>query len=450
MFVMSGAGFVDVLTQPAGAHSTSVPGLGTFYASPTIGSDGTVYLGTLEGKVIALHADGTPYWDRELPPASREHILTPIAVGADQSAYVVGVHSDAAVADHRAAAGSSHVVTYRATLYKFTAGGGAPVGNSTSIPDLQPGVAPGQFGPSFIGEPAIWQFGADQAVIVPVGYSTLNGAELHVLAFSPDGGVMADVAVGRWNGGDVTGSYGWRELELAIGLGFDPAPIYADRPSSPSPIPGVSIFTNPRGGTPFVTVADPLQRDIVSYTFCVGAACSPAPGFTERVRTGVPGNPLLSGPVTLPDLHSAVGTDNGVAFGGPSQTSAPAVTGLGSVVATPTLGVDDRVVLVNIDGTVAVMKDHAIISHISLGSGSVARAVASRTHVFVATTDGFHTLDALAQSEVLNFPWTGGGALSPAIGPDGRVYAMALNTLFIFPPPPPGHGFVHPRPISFS
>jgi len=67
---MSGAGFVDVLTQPAGAHSTSVPGLGTFYASPTIGSDGTVYLGTLEGKVIALHADGTPYWDRELPPAS--------------------------------------------------------------------------------------------------------------------------------------------------------------------------------------------------------------------------------------------------------------------------------------------------------------------------------------------------------------------------------------------
>lgn len=450
---MSGTGFVDVLTQPAGAHSTSVPGLGTFYASPTIGSDGTVYLGTLEGKVIALHADGTPYWDRELPPASREHILTPIAVGADQSAYVVGVHSDAAVADHRAGAGSSHVVTYRATLYKFTAGGGAPVGNSTSIPDLQPGVAPGQFGPSFIGEPAVWQFGADQAVIVPVGYSTLTGAELHVLAFSPDGGVMADVTVGRWNVGDVTGrGEFWEGLREDVGLAFEPAPIYSYDESHPtsSPIPGVSIFTNPRGGTPFVTVVDPLQRDIVSYTFCVGAACSPAPGFTERVRTGVPGNPLLSGPVTLPDLHSAVGTDDGVAFGGPSQTSAPAVTGLGSVVATPTLGVGDRVVLVSIDGTAAVMKDHAIISSISLGSPSIARAVASRTHVFVATRDGFHTLDALAQSEVLNFPWNGGGALSPAIGPDGRVYAMALNTLFIFPPPPPGHGFVHPRPISFS
>jgi hypothetical protein len=123
---------------------------------------------------------------------------------------------------------------------------------------------------------------------------------------------------------------------------------------------------------------------------------------------------------------------------------------VGSVVATPTLGVGDRVVLVNIDGTVAVMKDHVIISRISLSSRSAARAVASRTHVFVATTDGFHTLDALAQSEVLNFPWNGGGALSPAIGPDGRVYAMASNTLFIFPPPPPGHGVFHPRRIFLS
>jgi outer membrane protein assembly factor BamB len=439
---MSGTGFMNVVTQPAGAHSTSVPGLGTFAAGPTIGSDGTVYLGSLEGKVIALHADGTSYWNRELPPASSEHIVTPIALDADQSAYVVGVHSDVAVADHRAAAGSSRVVTYRATLYKFTAGGGAPVGNSTPIPDLRPGAAPGEFGPSFVGEPAIWQFDADRAVIVPVGYPTLSGAELHMLAFSPEGGVMADVTVGRWSSGDATGEGDLWEYFA----GFEPAPISLTPTVLTTPIPGPSIFTNPLGGTPFITIADPLQRDIVSYTFCVGAACSPAPGFTERVRIGSGGRTLLSGAVTLSDQHSVVGTDDGIVFGGPSAASADALTGLGRIAVTPTQGFGYRLVLLNNDGVVAVMKDHTIVSRISISGFPAARAAASRTNVFVATDDGLHTLDALAQTEVLNFPWNGVWVLPPAIGPDGRVYAMTSNTLFIFPPPP-GRRVFDPRPI---
>jgi len=355
------------------------------------------------------------------------------------------VHSDPAVADHRAAAGSSRVVTYRATLYKFTAGGGAPVGNSTSIPDLQPGVAPGQFGPSFVGEPAVWQFGADQAIIVPVGYSTLTGAELHMLAFAPDGGVMADVTVGRWSSGDVTGEGGdLSEMWEAI-VGFEPAPIYPT--PTVLPIPGPSIFTNPLGGTPFITIADPLQRDIVSYTFCVGAACSPAPGFTERVRVGSGGRTLLSGAVTLSDQHSVVGTDDGVVFGGPSSASADTLTGLGRIAVTPTQGFGYRLVLLNTDGVVAVMRDHTIVSRISISGFPAVRAAASRTNVFVATLDGLHTLDALAQTEVLNFPWNDVGVLPPAIGPDGRVYAMTSNTLFIFPPPPPGRRVFDPRPI---
>jgi hypothetical protein len=46
------------------------------------------------------------------------------------------------------------------------------------------------------------------------------------------------------------------------------------------------------------------------------------------------------------------------------------------------------------------------------------------------------TLDASALQVVARFDWQGGGISSPAIGADGRVYAVAGDTLFAFPPPP--------------
>ena len=443
---MSGTGFVDVATQPAGAHSLSVPGLGAFWpgAGPVVGADGSVYLGTVEGTVIALHADGSAYWKRELPPASHERIITAPALGSDQSVYVVGVSSTGAVRDHRG--GESRAAqTYHATLYRFTADGGAPVGNSTPIPDLLPEPVPGAFGPRFIGEPNVWRFGADEAVMVPVGYPTLHGAELHLLAFAPAGGVMADALVTRWNRNpDVTGT-GLSETWDALQGHFAPAPVESNDSST---IPGISIFVNPLGGTPFVSIPSVLENEIVSYSFCVGPSCSPAPGFTEHVRAQPASQHLLSAPLTLPDLHTVVGTDDGAAFGGPSQTSVAPISGVGAPIgATPTLAVDGSVVLITATGGVVVLRDHAISSRLQLSGKSMARAAASRTHVFVATSDGLHTLDAGAQTELFTFPWVGGGGTAPAIGPDGRVYAMASNILFIFPPRSAGD-FDHHHGVS--
>jgi len=66
-------GFADVDTKPAAGGSVSVPGLGTFAAGagPVIAPDGTVYLGTQEGKLIALHADGNRSGAGRLTRASR-------------------------------------------------------------------------------------------------------------------------------------------------------------------------------------------------------------------------------------------------------------------------------------------------------------------------------------------------------------------------------------------
>jgi outer membrane protein assembly factor BamB len=98
---------------------------------------------------------------------------------------------------------------------------------------------------------------------------------------------------------------------------------------------------------------------------------------------------------------------------------------------------DGRAVVVNINGKAIGLHDRAIVSRISLSGRTIARAAASRNHVFVSTTDGVYTLDADAATPVAAFPLAGGGIWSPAIGPQGRVYAMAANVLQIFPPTNP-------------
>jgi hypothetical protein len=59
-----------------------------------------------------------------------------------------------------------------------------------------------------------------------------------------------------------------------------------------------------------------------------------------------------------------------------------------------------------------------------------------RNHLFVSTQSAFLTLGASSLQMVARFPWQDGGRSSPAIGADGRVYAIAGDTLFVFSPPP--------------
>jgi outer membrane protein assembly factor BamB len=418
---MSQTGFTAVHTRPAGAGSVSVPGLGTFapLAGPTIAPDGTVFLGTREGKVIALRADGGEFWNRQLE--GRYGIAAPPAVGGDGSVYVVG-HSTHY--DHRVnppGPGGS------AKLYRFTPGGGAPQNANTQFPHHRRG-------PTIVGAPNVWRFGTDEAVLVPAIYPTVGGYELHLLAFSPDGGVMADWSL-YLDPGDVTEGGSWEALGEAIGLGgFEPG--YFPPPAA-VPFPGAAIATNPQGGTPAIVLIDRFNSQTIGFRFCVGASCSPAPGFIELFRTPHAPRRLLSSAVILPDWHSVVGADNGAVFSGPSAVARPPIQGLSEIYATPAVAADGRLLLVRLGGeVVALGNDNAVLSRLQLSGVTIARPAASKTHVFVATTDGLYTLDKSGGALEKHFPWVQGGIWSPAIGPRGHVYAIAANILFVFPAPP--------------
>jgi outer membrane protein assembly factor BamB len=142
---------------------------------------------------------------------------------------------------------------------------------------------------------------------------------------------------------------------------------------------------------------------------------------------------FYSSPTILPNMNTAVGTNKGVMFGGPSASPAAPITNLGSVLAQPTLAAGNRVMVVEYN-SLAVLQNNAVVAHTAFPGVSIARAGASGTHVFVSTTNGLHTFDQNAH-RLFTLPWHG-GISSPAIGPQGHVYVTDdSNGLYVFPPP---------------
>jgi outer membrane protein assembly factor BamB len=434
-------GFVDVVTTPAGKDSRSVPGLGTFApgSGPVIAPDGTVYLGTQEGKLIALHADGSPAWTRELAQVFGTNlaIVASPAVGADGSIYVIGVST---LRDHR----DGRLVTrHISELHKFSPGGGFLW--HTRLPEGEFGTGANASAP-----PNIWQSSGAEAVMVAASFGLDRVTRL--FAFSADGAILTDTVVSRRSSGTVAGG-GFCTILPFFCFPFH-LPLFPPPPADPAdrlpanvrvPPPG-PLMLPVSGGPPVVVVADQFH-DMVGYNFFPGQR------FLEVLRAKEPARFMRSSPISLFG-QSAVGTtkidqdrhqdvNGAIVFASLSASKLPAVpTGRGPILATPTRLADVRFVALESrpDGSaILVMKRSAprvqVLSRTSLPGQSLAAPAASRTHVFVSTAGAFHSFDAGTMSEVGRFSWVGGGLSPPAIGPAGHVYAIASNILFIFPPP---------------
>jgi hypothetical protein len=194
-------GFARVDTAPAVTPKRIVqvgqvaPG-----ANPVIAPDGTVYIGTMQGDLHALHADGTPYWKRQLNPEHGSIFAAP-AVGADGSVYVISTKI-VKFNDHQGNETHSWVRS-DSFLHKFTPGGGwlyyqpFPERYSFSQYSVNRGAT--------TAPPNIWRWNGTEAIMVPVVYKATVGKELRLLAFSTSGGVLADQLVTAASSPQTTG-----------------------------------------------------------------------------------------------------------------------------------------------------------------------------------------------------------------------------------------------------
>jgi hypothetical protein len=428
-------GFANVATSPAGKGSVSVPGLGTFApgAGPVVASDGTVYLGTTEGKLIALHADGSLFWTRDLSP--RQQIVTSPAIAEDGSIFVVGVRKV-----RKYGTDAPEDMTFAATLYRFNNTGALL--SQTAFPKRD------NFGPAAFGFPNVWRSGNAEAVMVPVYHRHPIGLTTRLIAFSLTGSVLDDKVVGSTAPDTIHGA----GLDTAVltclipiynvvadKCGYNPTRVPNFLVHIP-PVPGVGIFTQAGGGTPFILVSD-HYKTLVGYTFSNQR-------LTEVLRVHEKDFFMRTPPMPMPDSHTLIGLEsisrddgiekaNGrgrIIFAGPNASKIGPVALDTTVQAGATRMADGRIALVDGYGNVVILKDGKLFSSMEGAGRSMASAAASLSHIFVAGENGFVTFDANTLAEVSRFNWVGGGLNPPVIGPKGHVYAIASNILFVFPP----------------
>jgi hypothetical protein len=437
-------GFAKVVTAPA-AKTLRAATIGPLAsgAAPVIGPDGTVYIGNLNGQVLAFHPDGTPAWSRQLPAG--QWVTSSPVVGADGSVYVV--------AETRfLVAGETSVYRYESTLHKFSASGGwlyqAP------FPQRWSGTKYSSRGDAN-APPNIWSSNGTEVVIVPAIYGTPVYTSLRLIAFATSGAVLGDTLVSEPSPGTVTGGPSWQDLlDLLPPYGFHGISVTVCTDTSVClpddttwPLSNVAIWQSDKGEAPTVMVSDAMQ-DLVGYTF------DPAQGFTERFRVHDANRTASSGPLIMPDGHTVVAASgaksNRLTFAGPNFTPKADSSGnLGVVAAVPTRLPDGRLIAVEHNGALAGFSlANALSIHTDLPGASIAAAAASCNLVYVATAGALTTLDITTLQPVSTLKWHGGGRSSPVISSAGYVYVAAAtssdatNFMFVFPP-------LNPQATSF-
>lgn len=399
-------------------------------AGPVVAPDGTVYVTSTDGTLRAFHPNGTIRWSANV--GAPFGITTPAVVDPYGSVYVVAYYG---AEDHRTNPAthidetilcrftSEGTLVWKAAFPKFGTSSGSRTGVYSNA------------------APNIWRRGTDEAIIVPAT-QYLDGYGIYsVIAFAPDDGAVLGQSQLSGPPPPVTGDFDfWGWLADLLGANFVEGqawmpPMYSLPPNAKPLQPGVAIFNNPQGGTPFIIATDGTH-DTVGLTFDV------ATGFTEVFRVHDSTWTMQAQPTVLSDGHSVVGTGDGrLRFAGPNGIAVADIGHLDAIFSRVCRTMDGTILVLGLQpypngSTLSFIRDGELLTQTKVNPRAISAPSASSTHIFLNLSSGLYTIDAQTLEFVAESPWIGnnggGGTSSPAIGPNGEVYAIANDQLYMW------------------
>jgi outer membrane protein assembly factor BamB len=383
------------------------------YSSPAVGEDGTIYVGNMDGELVAVAPDGTERWRRLFPDSV---ILASPAVAPDGNIYVIVNHE---------------------------------VDEDTIVSQLQKVEPDGDWAWTFTytgglttSSPKVWQF--EQAVHI---LTQVEGVNTQLVIVDGSGDLVHEEVVAGC-AQEIVGD-GWSPFEaisdflsilLDFPVEFDPASLPSDIPDQFGWLtPTVAIVGEPGDGEIGVAVAGSCEITVLRWS----------PPDLEHVWTeqyeedDSPRN--LSSPAVFVNGLLVIGGEEYDHWWRPSfhhgrVWAFDAETGAqlwkfdtpDPVMATPA-SFGRQIFVASLHDFHVLDSDGDLLDTLPLGDEQTAASAAlSRDLGYFSSTGGLTSFE-FDLANVLEHRATPGPLSSPVIAEDGTVYAISGTRLFAFP-----------------